>query len=112
MAAKHWRLANVDPVKKYANLEKDIMNTLQHYIGIHDKCEEYFCTKITSPEAYTTVTILKEAGLYYEVLDLCQSYFSNNAKSLIAGYTTNKTEGFNSLIAKTLGKKLHFTTSV
>lgn len=111
LAAKHWKESNLDPVEKYTNLEKDIMNALPHYLGHHNNCANYFCKKTTNPEAQKTITILKESGMWYEVMDLCQSYFANNAKSLIAGFCTNKTEGFNSLIAKSLGKKLFYYMS-
>lgn len=105
-AAQHWRESDVDITEKFSNLERDIMNAFLHCLGIHDNCAEYFCEKQTNPEALNKLKILKETGLYYEVLDLCQSYFGNNVKSLIAGLCTNKTEGFNSLIAKSIGKKL------
>lgn len=103
MASKHWRKSNVDDVTKYPNLEADIMNAPLHYLGVHDNCAEYFCKKTTDPEALSTISVLKETNLFYEIMDLCQHYFANNAKSLIAGYSTNKTEGFNSLIYKELG---------
>lgn len=104
LAAQHWRESNVDLTEKYDNLEKDVMNAFQHYLGIHDDCASYFCQKSTNPDAGNTMKILKETGIYYEVMDLCQSYFGNNVKSLVAGLCTNTTEGFNSLIAKTIGR--------
>lgn len=79
------------------------MNAFRHYLGVHDDCAGYFCQKTTNPDAAITISILKETGVYYEVMDLCQYYFGNNVKSLIAGLCTNKTEGFNSLIAKAIG---------
>lgn len=106
LAAKYWRESGVDITEKCFNLERDIMNAFSHYLGIHDNCAKYFCTKETNADAVNQVKILKETGVFYEVLDLCQSYFGNNVKSLIAGLCTNKTEGFNSLIAKSLGKTL------
>lgn len=108
MAAKHWRESGIELAEQYANLEKDIMNAPLHYFGIHKDCADYFCEKETDPEAYGVVAILKESGVYYQLLDLCQSYLSNNAKSLIAGLCTNKAEGYNSLICKTLGNLLLF----
>ncbi|KAG4074917.1 hypothetical protein HA402_009342 [Bradysia odoriphaga] len=105
LAAKHWRESNVEMAQKYFNLENDVMNAFLHYMGFHDNCAEYYCSKTTTAEALDTITILKKTGVYYEVLDLCQSYFGNNVKSLVAGLCTNKTEGFNSLIAKTLAGK-------
>jgi len=109
MAAKHWRQSNIDLIDKYANLEMDIMNAPMHYFGDHDHCQEYFCKKQTEAGAESVVTILKQTGLYYEIMDMCQSYFANNVKSLIAGYSTNKTEGFNSLIAKNIGNNFYST---
>lgn len=89
----------------YLSLEKDIMNVFLHYLGVHANCANYFCKKSTNPDACNTIKVLKETGLYYEVLDMCQSYFANNVRSLVAGLSTNSTEGFNSLIAKYIGKK-------
>lgn len=103
MAAQHWKESELDPVEKYANLERDVMNAPLHYLGIHDNCQQYFCNKKTEPEAHNVIAVLKDTGVYYQLLDLCQSYFSNNAKSLMAGYCTNMCEGFNSQIAKELG---------
>ncbi len=105
-AAKHWREADVDLIEKYSNLELDIMNAFLHCLGIHDNCAKYFCQKETDPNAIIKLTVLKETNVYYELVDLCQKYFGSNVKSLIAGLCTNKTEGFNSLIAKSIGKKL------
>lgn len=79
------------------------MNAFHHYLGVHDVCADYFCQKTTNPDAAITIRILKETGVYYQVMDLCQHYFGNNVKSLLAGLCTNKAEGFNSLIAKAVG---------
>lgn len=103
LAAQHWRNSDVEIEEKYRNLEDDIMNAFQHYLGAHDNCADYFCKKTTDPLAAATISILKETGMYYEVMDLCQYYFGNNVKSLVAGLSTNKVEGFNSRIAKTIG---------
>lgn len=103
MAAKHWRESDIELPEKYLNLEKDIMNAPLHYLGIHDGCSDYFCNKETDPEARESLAVLKESSVYYELLDICQFYLFNNSKSLIAGLSTNQTEGFNSLICKTLG---------
>lgn len=103
MAAKYWRESDIDLPQKYLNLEKDITNAPLHYLGIHDSCADYFCDKETDPEANNSLAVLKESGVYDELVDICQNYLLNNAKSLIAGVSTNQTEGFNSLICKTLG---------
>ncbi|XP_037024163.1 uncharacterized protein LOC119066045 [Bradysia coprophila] len=105
MAAKHWNAADISLGEKCKNLEKDCMNAPLHCLGVHDECSEYFCTKTTSPEARDNLTLLKSEGLLYEILGLCQHYFANKAKSLLAGYDTNVVEGFNSIIAKHLGGK-------
>ncbi|KAG4072233.1 hypothetical protein HA402_005955 [Bradysia odoriphaga] len=104
-AAEYWRNADVDLVEKCSNLERDILNAPLYYLGVHDNCRSYFCDKKTHPTVQNTICILKDTGLFYQIMDLCQNYFANNAKSLIANLCTNKTEGFNSLIAKTLGGK-------
>lgn len=104
-AAEYWRKSDVDLVDKCTNLERDILNAPLHYLGVHDKCQRYYCDKKTDPSVQNTISILKDTGLFYQIMDLCQNYFANNAKSLIANLCTNKTEGFNSLIAKTLGNE-------
>lgn len=104
MAAKHWNEVDITLGEKCTNLEKDCMNAPLHCLGIHDNCSEYFCSKTTTPEARERISLLKSAGLYYEILSLCQHYFANKAKSLLAGFDNNVVEGFNSLIAKTVGK--------
>lgn len=106
MAAKYWREKDMELADKYLKFEEDILNAPFHYLGVHEKCAEYFCKKTSDPEAFTVVNLLKKSGIFYELLDICQYYLSNNAKSLIAGLSTNKTEGFNSLICKTLGKNM------
>ncbi len=103
-AAEYWRQSDIDDVEKYTNLERDILNAPLHYLGVHDNCRPYFCEKTTDVSTLATISVLKDSGLFHEILDLCQNYFANNAKSLIANLSTNRTEGFNSLIAKTLGK--------
>lgn len=105
MAARYWRESNIEPTENYHNLEKDVMNAFPHYLGVHDDCSKYFCQKSTNPDVLNTIKVLKETGVYYEVMDMCQSYFGNNVRSLLAGLCTNRTEGFNSLIAKTIGKE-------
>lgn len=66
-ATKHWHDADETLAIKSRNLEKDIMNVLDHYIGYHEKCNSYFCEKATLPEAADTIKRLKDDGLYYEI---------------------------------------------
>lgn len=105
VAAKHWRESNLGMVKKISNLEDDIMNAPLHYFGVHDKCKSYFCQKVTDQGAVDNVNLLKKDGLYYEVLNLCQTYFAGNAKSLLENNTNNAAEEFNNIVAKYLGGK-------
>lgn len=104
MAAKHWNNCDISLGEKCRNLEKDCMNAPLHCLDIHDECSEYFCKKTTTPEARDRIALLKSDGLYYEILGLCQHYFANNAKSLLAGLDNNVVEGFNGIICKLLGK--------
>ncbi|KAG4073416.1 hypothetical protein HA402_007672 [Bradysia odoriphaga] len=105
MAAKHWNECDISLGEKCRNLEKDCMNAPLHCLGVHDECSKYFCTKTTTPEARDRIALLKSDGLYYEILSLCQHYFANKAKSLLAGLDNNVVEGFNSIICKLLGGK-------
>jgi len=104
MAAKHWKETNLSEEDKCHNLEKDCLNAPLHCFGVHDNCAEYFCSKSTTDQARVFVDDLKTHGLYLSVLNLCQHYFANNSKSLLAGYDSNIAESYNNLIAKYTGK--------
>ncbi|XP_037025940.1 uncharacterized protein LOC119067203 [Bradysia coprophila] len=86
------------------------MNAPAHYFGVHHNCRKYFCTKSTTEAAIDNLKALKEDGLYYEVLNLCQQYFGGNAKSLLENYTNNAAEQFNNIVAKFIGgKRINFS---
>ncbi len=104
-ASKHWRETTLSTTEKIRNLEDDIMNAPCHYFGVHDKCKSYFCNKTTNAGAIERLTLLKDDGIYYEVLNLCQHYFASNAKSLLENYTNNPAEEFNNVVAKYIGGK-------
>lgn len=104
MAAKHWKGTSLSDEDKCCNLEKDCLNAPLHIFGVHDNCAEYFCNKLTTDESREFVAVLKTHGLYLSVLNLCQNYFTNKAKSFLAGYDSNIAESYNSLIAKYTGK--------
>lgn len=102
-AAKHWRNSNVTLLEKLQNLEKDVLNAPMHYFGIHDECEEYYCSKSTEPEARENIDMLKSDGIFYEILNICQTYFGSSVPSLMLNYNNNAAESFNNLIAKYTG---------
>lgn len=104
-AAKHWRESDLSITEKLRNLETDIMNAPAHYFGVHTHCRSYFCSKTTSTAALNNFALLKDDGLYYEVLNLCQVYFASNSKSLLENRTNNAAEEFNNIVAKYLGGK-------
>lgn len=104
-AAKYWRESTASFSKKINGLEQDIMNAPSHYFGVHTKCKSYFCNKTTNPESIKNLKLLKEDGLFYEVMNLCQVYFAGNAKSLLENHTNNPAEEFNNIVAKYLGGK-------
>lgn len=104
-ASKYWRETNLTMYEQIKNLENDIMNAPRHYFGVHDKCNTYFCNHNTTQAAIENLQLLKDDGIYYEVLNLCQHYFAGNAKSLLLNYTTNAAEEFMSVVAKFIGGK-------
>lgn len=104
MAAKHWLESSVNIVEKLSSLERDCINAPYHYFGCHDKCQEYYCTKTTTPESREIMNLLKQDGLFYKILSMCQNSFASNAKSLLANYNNNAAEEFNGIVAKNLGK--------
>lgn len=105
MASRHWRESELDLSEKIKKLEEDILNAPAHYFGVHHNCKSYFCTKTTTQEAIDNLNLLKEDGLYYEVLNLCQHHFGGHAKSLLENYTNNPAEQFNNIVAKFIGGK-------
>lgn len=105
IAAKHWRDTELEIAEKIIKLEEDVMNAPMHYFGVHKNCRDYFCTKETTKSAVDNLRLLKEDGLFYEVLNLCQHYFGNHAKSLIMNFTNNPAEEFNNVVAKFNGGK-------
>lgn len=104
-AANHYRNQNLSLRKKMAYLEDDIMNSPLHYYGVHTKCKPYFCSKQTTDAALKNLQLLKEDGLWYEILNLVQVYFASNSKSLLENFTNNPAEEFNNIVAKYLGGK-------
>lgn len=109
-AAKHYRNQNMSLRKKMACLEEDVMNCPLHYYGVHTKCKPYFCSKKTTNAALKNLQLLKEDGLWYEILNLVQVYFASNSKSLLENYTNNPAEEFNNIVAKYLGgKRINFS---
>lgn len=105
MAAQHWRKSDENLASKLRLLEKDVLNAPDHYFGNHNNCSGYFCSKATTPEKIEIINLLKTDGLFFEIQSLCQTYFGNNAKSLLANYTNNPAEQFNGYVAKFLGGK-------
>lgn len=109
MAAAHWRDSEIDMTAKIQNLANDVMNAPDHYFGSHANCATYFCDKQNEEEDEQPVLkLLKDCKLYDSILGACQHYFANNAKSLLANFTTNDNESFNNLICKrTDGKRIN-----
>lgn len=90
-------------LEKLVNLEKDVFNAPMHYFGIHDECNEYYCSKTTQQADLETVAALKSDGIFYEILNVCQTYFGSTVASLLLNYNNNAAESFNNLIAKYTG---------
>lgn len=105
MAAKHWNESDAELIDKISNLEEDVMNAPAHYFGVHSGCKSYFCTKETEQGDIDHLNLMKQDGIYYEIMNLIQTYFGGNAKSLLEGYTNNLAESFNNIVAKYLGGK-------
>lgn len=108
MAAAHWRNSEIDMTNKIRNLANDVMNAPDHYFGSHTNCATYFCDKQNVKAEEPGLKLLKDCKLYDAILDACQHYFANNAKSLLANFTTNDNESFNNLLCKrTDGKRIN-----
>lgn len=103
MAAKHWRESNLSMMEKLENLERDCLNASYHYFGNHDKCDQYFCTKVTTTDCNAKINLLKSGGMFYEIMNACNTYFASNVRSLIEDCTSNSAEELNNVIAKYLG---------
>ncbi len=110
VAAKYWRESNVELIDKITKLEEDVFNAPSHYFGVHDKCRSYFCKKKTEQGAIDNMNLMKQDGIYYEIMNLIQTYFAGNAKSLLEGNSNNQAEQFNNVVAKYLGgKRVNFS---
>ena len=97
------------PEEKIKNLRKDIMNAPYHVFGEHENCDKYFCTE--TGNSMSSVTLLKESGLFYNIMAILQN-LSDNARSLLFDATNNVAESYNSVIAKFIGgKRINFCKS-
>lgn len=105
-ASKHWRSSNVSTLEKLINLEKDVLNSPMHYFEIHTDCEEYYCSRETDTKAEKVLAMLKNDGIFNEILNLCTSYFGSSVPSLLLNYNNNRAESSNNLIAKYTGNLL------
>lgn len=102
-AAKHWRNSSVEQLQKLENLEKDCLNAPYHYYGNHTNCQEYFCKKETTKESLANIELLRNAGLFHQIMNYCNSYFANNVISILENKSNNAAEELNNVIAKYLG---------
>lgn len=80
-----------------------MLNAPMHCFGIHHDCDPYFCTKETKPEAEDIVAMLKDDGVFSEILSLCTHYFASSVPSMLLNYNNNMAESFNNLVAKYTG---------
>ncbi|XP_057662428.1 uncharacterized protein LOC130897534 [Diorhabda carinulata] len=101
--------------EKFRLLKKDIYNGPYHVFGNHEKCETYFCSKMTNidqdeqKKGYHWVAEMKASGRFQDILYVAERV-TRNAESLILNMDNNAAECYNSVVAKLVGgKRINYT---
>jgi hypothetical protein len=104
-AIKHNRKSNDIP-----GLQQDIMNSIDHVLGNHEKCRDYFCSD-DKREKNDTIefNVAKEAVCYDQIVSSLKR-LCLNAKEQICKLNSNNPERFFSRINKNInGKRTHLS---
>ncbi|KMQ86930.1 hypothetical protein RF55_13949 [Lasius niger] len=112
MKAATLRRENKQPHhSKVMELQKDILNILNHIFGEHKRCKERgLCIETCNEINKNYVPYLKSYGLYQHIENVI-SYFSAYSDSLLLHLTNNPAESFNAIICKKIGgKRINFGT--
>ncbi|KAJ8677272.1 hypothetical protein QAD02_013059 [Eretmocerus hayati] len=100
----------VDTSLKCRKLRADFTRLPLHIYGDHSQCAEnnFDCDGQMSPGERNLVPELREKNLFIRIERVMQRAI-NNAKHLLMNLTTNTSESFMAIVAKTIGaKRMHF----
>ena len=108
-AIKYRRSTNENTSEEQnAFLKKDILNSIHHVFGNHEKCDTYFCNGSKDKEK-NFIPELEQCGLYNDIV-IHLNRLVNNSSSLLKNMTNNASENYNSVLAKFIGgKRVDFT---
>jgi len=92
------------------DLRNDILNSIDHAFGQHDKCASYFCDKV---EDVNYLEKIKSTDLnFYSNIMQPVRYLARNSRSLLQNVDSNVVESLNAIIAKLIGgKRINFAMS-
>lgn len=86
-------------------LRANIRNLIFHNVGVHTRCDTYFCNKTEKDNDYTKLNILKANETVYNSAIRCIESVAIDADQLCMGLETNKAENAFSALAKKVGGK-------
>ncbi|KAL5242878.1 hypothetical protein ACI65C_010288 [Semiaphis heraclei] len=92
------------------DLRNDILNSIDHAFGQHDKCASYFCDKVEDVN-YLEKIKSTDPNFYSNIMQPVR-YLARNSRSLLQNVDSNVVESLNGIIAKLIGgKRINFAMS-
>lgn len=92
------------------DLRSDILNSIDHVFGQHDKCASYFCDKVEDVN-YLEKIKSTDSNFYSNIMQPVR-YLARNSRSLLQNVDSNVVESLNGIIAKLIGgKRINFAMS-
>lgn len=96
-------------------LRNDILNSIDHVFGQHDKCASYFCDykdKDKDNDVNYLEKIKSTDSNFYSNIMQPVRYLARNSRSLLQNVDSNVVESLNGIIAKLIGgKRINFAMS-
>lgn len=102
--AAQYRSEEAGPfTDKLIFFRKDVLNSLDHIFGEHEKCDSYFCSGAKEGEENLLIEVT-ECGMKHDILKILQR-ITNNGSSFLLNKNNNPAERFNGLLCKFVGGK-------
>ncbi|KAJ8888100.1 hypothetical protein PR048_007587 [Dryococelus australis] len=92
---------------RIANLRNDIVNSVDHVFGDHQRCASYFCAGAKEGEA-NIIHLLNEHGLYQQTKSLAGN-LSRHSRSLLYNVVKNCVNQYNSAALKKRVASINYT---
>lgn len=86
------------------DLRNDILNSIDHVFGQHDKCAAYFRNKINDIN-YLEQIKATDSSFYSNIMQPLR-YLARHSRRLLENVDSNVVESLNSIIAKVIGGKI------